>query len=311
MVVTFDGMPDATRRNVLVTEALLVVMSIIWGMNFVVMKYGTDMLAPFAYNGVRLSIGSIVMLLILRFRGAPHLPWRDVRALMLLGLLGTGVYQLFFITGLAMTRAGTASLVMASSPAIIAVIGRVLGVEKVSLRAAFGIALSLAGIAFVILSSADSNEGQPSVVGDLLVLASVVIWSFYTHLMKPYTQRIDGMQIATWSLVGGTIPVLLIGIPSIMHANWPAVAPLTWSAILYSGIGSMGIAYLFWYRGVRVIGSTRTAMFSNLQPLVTLAASWPMLGERPTLIQGVGAGAVLGGLLLTRKPSAPEPAHGE
>jgi len=304
-------MPDATRRNVLVTEALLVVMSIIWGVNFVVMKYGTDMLAPFAYNGVRLTIGSIVMLLILRFRGAPRLPWRDIRALMLLGLLGTGVYQLFFITGLAMTRAGTAALVMASSPAIIAVIGRVLGVEKVSFRAVCGIALSLAGIAFVILSSADSNEGQPSVIGDLLVLAAVVCWSFYTHLMQPYTERIDGMQIATWSLVGGTIPVLLIGIPSIVHANWPAVAPLTWGAILYSGIGSMGIAYLFWYRGVRVIGSTRTAMFSNLQPLVTLAASWPMLGERPTLIQGVGAGAVLGGLLLTRKPSAPEPAHGE
>ena len=304
-------MPDATRRNVLVTEALLVVMSIIWGMNFVVMKYGTDVLAPFAYNGVRLVIGSAVMLLILRVAGAPLLPWRDIRALMLLGLLGTGLYQVFFITGLAMTRAGTASLVIASSPAMIAVAGRMLGVEKVSVRAMCGIALSLAGIAFVILSSADSSEGQHSVVGDLLVLASVVCWSFYTHLMRPYTQRIDGMQIATWSLVGGTIPVLLIAIPSIVHASWPAVVPLTWAAILYSGIGSMGIAYLFWYRGVRVIGSTRTAMYSNLQPLVTLAASWPMLGERPTLIQGVGAGAVLGGLLLTRQPSAPEPAHGE
>ena len=304
-------MPDAARRNVLVTEALLVVMSIIWGMNFVVMKYGTDVLAPFAYNGVRLSIGSVVMLLILRLRGAPLLPWRDIRALMLLGLLGTGLYQLFFITGLAMTRAGTASLVIASSPAMIAVVGRMLGVEKVGFRALCGIALSLAGIAFVILSSADSTDGQHSVVGDLLVLGSVVCWSFYTHLMRPYTQRIDGMQIATWSLVGGTIPVLLIALPAIARADWPAVAPLTWSAILYSGIGSMGIAYLFWYRGVRVIGSTRTAMYSNLQPLVTLAASWPMLGERPTFIQGVGAGAVLGGLLLTRQRAAPEPAHGE
>jgi drug/metabolite transporter (DMT)-like permease len=73
----------------------------------------------------------------------------------------------------------------------------------------------------------------------------------------------------------------------------------------------MGIAYLFWYRGVRVIGSTRTAMFSNLQPIVALGASWPLLGEKPTLMQGVGAVAVLGGLLLTRQGTAPEPAHGE
>jgi drug/metabolite transporter (DMT)-like permease len=241
----------------------------------------------------------------------PQLPWRDIRGLMLLGSLGTGLYQLFFITGLAMTRAGTASLVIASSPAIIAVVGRFMGVETVSRRAVVGIAISLAGIAFVILTSADANEGSPSMIGDLLVLASVVCWSFYTHLMRPYTVRIDGIQIATWSLIGGTIPVFLIGIPAMMRVHWGAVAPLTWGAILYSGIGSMGIAYLFWYRGVRVIGSTRTAMFSNLQPIVTLAGSWPLLGEQPTLVQGVGVAAVLGGLLLTRQPSAPEPAHGE
>jgi drug/metabolite transporter (DMT)-like permease len=304
-------MPDETRRNVLITEGLLVLMSIIWGMNFAVMKYGTDVLEPFAYNGVRLAIGSIVMLAILYARKMPHLPWRDIRGLMLLGSLGTGLYQLFFITGLAMTRAGTASLVIASSPAIIAIVGRFMGVETVGRRAVVGIAISLAGIAFVILTSSDANEGNPSMIGDLLVLASVVCWSFYTHLMRPYTVRIDGIQIATWSLIGGTIPVFLIGIPSMMRVHWGAVAPLTWSAILYSGIGSMGIAYLFWYRGVRVIGSTRTAMFSNLQPIVTLAGSWPLLGEQPTLVQGVGVAAVLGGLLLTRQPSAPEPAHGE
>jgi drug/metabolite transporter (DMT)-like permease len=210
-----------------------------------------------------------------------------------------------------MTRAGTASLVIASSPAIIAIVGRFMGVEKISIRAVWGIALSIAGIAFVIMSSADSNEGTASVTGDLLVLASVVCWSFYTHLMRPYTQRIDGIQIATWSLIGGTIPVFALGIPAILASNWHTVAPLTWGAIFYSGVGSMGIAYLFWYRGVRVIGSTRTSMFSNLQPIVALGASWPLLGEQPTLIQGVGAAAVLGGLLLTRQPSDPEPAHGE
>ena len=304
-------MPSATRREVLVTEALLVLMAIVWGMNFAVMKYGTDVLEPLAYNGVRLALGSVVMMVVLYLRRMPRLPWRDIRALLLLGLLGTGLYQAFFINGLALTRAGTASLVVASSPAVIAIVGRLMGIEKVGIRAVWGIALSIAGIAFVILSSADSSGGQSSVFGDLLILASVVCWAFYTHLMWPYARRIDGLQIATWALVGGTVPVLLLASPAIMRANWSAVVPLTWSAIAYSGVGSMGIAYLFWYRGVRVIGSTRTAMFSNLQPIVALAVSWPLLGERPTLLQGVGASAVLGGLLLTRQPSAPEPAHGE
>lgn len=304
-------MPSADRREVLVTEALLVLMAIVWGMNFAVMKYGTGVLEPLAYNGVRLALGSVVMMAVLYLRRTPRLPWPDIRSLMLLGLLGTGLYQAFFISGLARTRAGTASLVVASSPALIAIVGRLLGIERVGRRAVWGIALSISGIAFVILSSAGSSGGESSVFGDLLILASVVCWAFYTHLMWPFTKRIDGIQIATWALVGGTVPVLLLASPAIMRADWSAVAPLTWGAIFYSGVGSMGIAYLFWYRGVRVIGSTRTAMFSNLQPIVALAVSWPMLGERPTLLQGVGAGAVLGGLLLTRERSAPEPAHGE
>src|ERR1019366_10050336 len=303
--------PLATAKQVFVTESLLLVMSLIWGLNFAVLKYGTQVLEPLAFNGVRLAVGSAAMLTIVSARRAPKLAAQDIRALMLLGLLGTGLYQAFFINGLARTRAGTASLVVASSPAVIAVVGRMMGVEKVSLRAVWGIVLSIAGIAFVILTSANSSEGQSSAFGDLLILASVVCWSFYTHLMRPYTHRIDGIQIATWSLIGGTIPVLVIATPAILRANWSAVVPLTWGAILYSGIGSMGIAYLFWCRGVRVIGSTRTAMFSNLQPVFALAVSWPLLGEKPTLMQGLGAGAVLGGLLLTRQPSAPKPAHGE
>jgi drug/metabolite transporter (DMT)-like permease len=304
-------MSDATRRQLLTTEALLVVMAIVWGVNFAVMKYGTTVLEPLAYNGVRLSVGAIVMLIIVAIRRAPPLPWQDIRSLLALGTLGTGLYQAFFINGLSRTRAGTASLMVAASPAVIAVVGRLLGVEKVGSRAVVGIAMSIAGVAFVILSAATSSAGQSSAFGDLLILTSVLCWSFYTHLVRPFTHRIDGLQIAAWTLVGGTIPVLLLAAPSMLRANWSAVAPLTWGAVFYSGIGSMGLAYLFWYRGDRVIGSTRTAMFSNLQPIVALGVSWPLLGERPTLFQGVGAAAVLGGLLLTRQLSAPEPAHGE
>jgi drug/metabolite transporter (DMT)-like permease len=303
--------PLANTRQVFVTEILLLVMALVWGLNFAVLKYGTQVLEPLAFNGVRLAVGSVAMLTIVSARRAPKLVARDIRALMGLGLLGTGVYQVFFIYGLARTRAGTASLVVASSPAVIAIVGRMLGVERVNPRQVAGIALSVSGVAFVILSSAAAHEGSASVVGDLLILGSVVCWAFYTHLVRPFTHRLDGLQIAAWTLLGGTVPVLVLGMPAITRADWSGVTALTWAAVLYSGVGSMGIAYLFWYRGVRVLGSTRTAMFSNLQPIIAVLAAWPLLGERPTLWQGLGAAGVLGGLLLTRQPFAPEPAHGE
>jgi drug/metabolite transporter (DMT)-like permease len=60
------------------------------------------------------------------------------------------------------------------------------------------------------------------------------------------------------------------------------------------------IAYLIWYRGIKLIGPTRTSMYSNLQPIIAVLVAWMALGEVPTVAQGLGAAAVMAGLLLTR-----------
>jgi drug/metabolite transporter (DMT)-like permease len=69
---------------------------------------------------------------------------------------------------------------------------------------------------------------------------------------------------------------------------------------VYSGLGALVVAYLFWYRGVRILGPTRTAMYSNLQPALGVFLAWLMLGEAPTVWQIVGAAFIVSGLLLTR-----------
>ena len=70
--------------------------------------------------------------------------------------------------------------------------------------------------------------------------------------------------------------------------------------MLYSGLGALVLAYLFWYRGVRQLGPTRTAMYGNLQPVIALGVAWLSLGEVPTIFQAAGAVLILGGLVLTR-----------
>jgi drug/metabolite transporter (DMT)-like permease len=62
----------------------------------------------------------------------------------------------------------------------------------------------------------------------------------------------------------------------------------------------MGVAYFFWYRGLRVLGPTRTAVYANLQPIVALLVAWPLLNETPTLFQIVGAVTIIAGVFLTR-----------
>jgi drug/metabolite transporter (DMT)-like permease len=94
--------------------------------------------------------------------------------------------------------------------------------------------------------------------------------------------------------------LVLASTPALIATNWSTVGPGGWLALLYSSVISMGVAYFFWYRGLRVLGPTRTAVYSNLQPIVALLAAWAFLGEIPTVFQGIGAVTIIAGVFLTR-----------
>src|SRR5438477_12503096 len=109
-------------------ELALLLMSIIWGVNYSVIKYGAGIVPPLAYNGVRVSIAAVLLAIIAIVWGGSLPSRRDILALLALGALGNGVYQLFFIQGIARTRAGEAALVVGASPALMALFGRARGI---------------------------------------------------------------------------------------------------------------------------------------------------------------------------------------
>src|SRR6185312_6767992 len=214
--------------------------------------------------------------------GARRVSRRDVLLLLALGVLGNCVYQTLFAEGVAHTRAGSAALLLAASPALIAVIGRWLGIERIGVRGYAGVALSMLGIALVVFGRSGHETAGESLTGDAIVIAAAVCWAWYTVLLKPLTDRVSLIDISALTLVGGMIPLLVISAPAFAATAWRSVTPLMWAAMVYAGIGSLVIGYLGWYRGVRVLGPTRTAIYSNLQPVIALAVAWMMLGEMPT-----------------------------
>ncbi|HKO14979.1 MAG TPA: DMT family transporter [Gemmatimonadaceae bacterium] len=296
------------RASVWLTEVSLLLMALIWGVNYAVVKFATDRFAPLAFNSLRLMLAAVSLVAVAvvaqRLAGPVAIGWpgrRDALALLGLGVLGNGIYQVFFVEGIARTRAGDAALVIASAPAFIALIGRLRGTERVAARGVAGIALSLLGIALVVLGSADESAARhASLVGDLLILSGTLCWSIYTVYLQPYTHRVSGLQLSALTMIGGAVPLLLLAVPSLAATPWTGIPAGAWLALGFSGIFALVIAYLFWYRGVRVIGPTRTAMYSNLQPIFAVIVAWLSLGETPTLWQGLGAMSIMSGLLLTR-----------
>src|SRR2546423_12565301 len=83
------------------TDLLLFTMAMIWGINFVVVKYATHIFSPVAFTGLRVVTVAIFLLLVVSTRGGIRLPRADVIRLLLLGVLGNGLYQLFFVHGVA------------------------------------------------------------------------------------------------------------------------------------------------------------------------------------------------------------------
>jgi drug/metabolite transporter (DMT)-like permease len=294
------GYATSARPGVWLTDLSLIFVAFVWGVNFSIVKFGTTLVAPLAYNGLRIALAAVVLSIIVAAGRAPLPSGPTIAALLALGVLGNGIYQFLFIEGIAHTRASDAALVVAASPAFIAMIGRAKGIERISRRGSLGIALSIAGITLVVFGRSRGAEGRASLLGDALVLAGSLAWAFYTVMLKPYTHRVPGMQLSAFTMIGGALALLVVASPAIVHAPWASMPLVGWASVFFSGMLALVVAYYFWYRAVRIIGPTRTAMYSNLQPLFAVAMAWAMLGERPTIWQAVGAVTIMTGLVLTR-----------
>ena len=298
----------AARPAFGVTDLSLLLMALIWGVNYTSVKYGTGLVAPLAFNGARVTLAAVSLVIVAQLAsawfGIERDGWpsrRDAIALFLLGTLGNGVYQILFVEGIARTRAGDAALLISASPAFIAIIGRLRGSERVSPRGVVGIALSILGMGLVVAGTANTGAShRATLVGDSLLLISALCWSLYTVYLQPYTHRIGGIHLSALTMIGGMVPLLVVAAPSMLRTNWGALPLLAWGSVAYSGLFALVIAYLFWYHGVRVLGPTRTAMYSNLQPVFALAVAWLVLGEGITAWEVAGAVSIITGLLLTR-----------
>lgn len=290
--------PAAARGPLTGTDGLLVLVTVVWGVNYIVIKAALEVFSPLAFNAVRFALAASAIGAVVWMSGSRRPPARMVLRLGLLGVLGNTFYQLFYIEGMARTRAGTAALIMAAVPVFTAGSSHLLGHERLRWRDVAGLALSTVGLALVVGGDAIGFRG--ALAGSALMLGAAVLWTAYTILAKPLVDALGPRVTTAWTMGLGAIPLLLICIPSVTAQRWGAVTPAAWAAVVFSSLGALVLAYLIWYRGVARLGATRTAFYSNFSPAITLLAAWPLLGEVPTAWQVLGAAGIFGSLAVVR-----------
>jgi len=270
---------------------------VIWGVNVPVMKAALASITPFAFNALRLTLSTLVLGIADRFearqRAPLPIPWRAVIGLASLTSL---LYQALFITGIARTSASHTGFLIASGPLWTALLARAAGVERPARRDWIGLALAFVGTALV--ASATDGARAATLLGNALVLLSMIAWSAGTVWSRPVLERFSATRLAFLT----TLIVLpghwLFASAETAPLSFGAIDAQTWVAIAYSGVFSTGLAYVLWNWSVRQVGPSRTSAYTNLVPVCALVVAWTFLDERPSAAQLVGGSLILLGLSL-------------
>ncbi|MGH9834599.1 MAG: DMT family transporter, partial [Blastocatellia bacterium] len=190
--------------------------------------------APLPFTAIRFAVATSLLALLLLWReGDCAFPKGSFWGLAWLGIIGNTAYQALFASGLAYTTSANAALILTATPATIAIIGGLIGVERITRHVVVGIALAMGGVA-VVMGTRRAALSSQTLVGDLLVFASVFGWTAYVLGMRSLGKGISSLRATTLTMITGTPGLVLLGLPGMLRTDWSRVGGVTVFGLLYS-----------------------------------------------------------------------------
>ena len=308
-------MPNSPQRLTWTTAALLLVPPLMWAGNAIVGRLMQGSIPPITFNLLRWVLAFVLLLplaaWVLRPGSGLLTHWRRFA---LLGLLSVSLYNALQYMALKTSTPINVTLVAASMPVWMLIIGRLRYGVGISRRAMLGSALSLAGVALVLTrGSWQELLALQLVPGDAWMLLAAITWAWYSWLLarpapgsEPPAIRQDWAAFLLAQIVFGLAwgSVMTAGewalLPSLpegqSHLQWGWPLAL---ALLYVAVGPSLLAYRAWGAGVARVGPTLTVFFGNLTPLFAALMSAALLGEPPQLYHLAGFVLIVGGILVS------------
>lgn len=296
------------RQLTLSTALMLVVPPLLWAGNAIVGRLVHEMVPPITLNFLRWAIAMVILIpLAYRIYQPGSGLWRNWRRFSVLGLLGIGMYNALQYLALQSSTPINVTLVAASMPVWMLLIGRLFFGAKVSGTQVAGATLSIAGVLLVLSRGAlDQLLALRLVPGDIFMILATIAWSLYSWLL---TLPKDPPEIrsgwATFLLAQVTFGTVWSGLSS--AGEWLFTdAAIHWSwalgaALVYVAVGPAVIAFRCWGAGVQRVGPNVAGFFSNLTPLFAAVMSSAFLGELPHLYHGFAFLLIVGGIVLSSR----------
>lgn len=285
---------------------LLTLTVLFWSGNMVAGRGLREAVPPFSLAAIRWSIA---LLFTLPF-ALPHLrsQWKTLRdgwfPIMLLGLAGICCYNAFAYLALSGTTATNAALLNSFIPiCTIAISWAFLG-KRLSWQESLGVLVSLCGVLMII------GRGSPAVLaslalneGDLWMLLAVLFWALYTVGLAWRPAGVEPMLMLAAFIVFGLLALVPAAIFELASGRVISLSAGSLAGILYIGIFPSFLGYIFYNRGIALVGANKGALFLHLMPVFATLLAAVFLGERPAWFHLVGIVMIFSGIFLnTRRP---------
>lgn len=290
------------KESNLVVIAVLLLTTFFWGSSFAVAKYAMAELTPLALAAVRFVIGGLMYAVLLGFLPAEqcHISKQDWLRLVFLALLGVTTYFWVQYTGVSLTTATNASLIIATSPLFVAVLSTVINREELSIRAGVGIVIAYSGVILVISRGSLDSFWQPQyMLGNLLMVLNACCWALFTVLGRRITAKYPPFTITAYISIIGAIGLIPLGLSEGLLHQLKVLSLPGWLAVVYLATFCTVVGYGGWYFALSRIEASHAAVFQYLQPLYTMLLSVWLLGESVTWHVLLGAILIITGLRLS------------
>jgi len=294
----------------LATVSYLLIATALWAGNAIAGRIlvASGAVSPITLSLVRWGLAALLLLpLGWRVFAPSSAFWQNKKRFVLLGLFGVGSYNVLLYLALETSTAINVTLIGASMPIWMLLIGAVFYQTKPGLLQLVGAVVSLLGVA-IVLTRGDLSTllSMQMVLGDLLIMFATITWAIYSWMLSrpgPSTER-------QWPWAQFLMAQVLVGLlwtgffDTFEIAAGQAYLDLNlWTAslILFVAIGSSLIAYRCWGLGVNGAGPTVAAFFANFIPLFTAIFSAAMLGEPPQLFHGLAFAFIVSGIVISSR----------
>jgi len=292
--------PSSSSQQLALAAGLITV--VVWGANFSVQKALFELLPPAAFLFARYLLMPLCAALLLMH--ANHwrwlrLPRRDALQLAWLGILAHTLHVSMVTFGIHWSTAFSSALIMACGPVFTLLILHYSGHERLTRGQVCGVALACAGV-LVFLSDKLLGRQWAATGGDLMMLFSASLFSYYTVMTKPLIQRHGGVAVMAYATVAGSPLLVLLGLPAAWSAPWTDMGAWHWFLLLWAALVSAFLGWLVWGWVNERRGVGRTAPLQYLMPLVAGVVAWLATGERFTAVKIGGAVVTLAGVALAQ-----------